>query len=139
MLHDQISQIINLIFEAKRLTQDSVRHSKKYSPLHLQTLHFISTRPNTVMKDIADLFGITPPSVTSLIDGMVKSGLIIRGKDKNDRRTIHLQVTAKGLRLVKNGFAYFKKYIRKALSSLSHEERNVLVRVIKKLTVAGIS
>ena len=136
---DQIDQIIDLIFEAKKLTQESHNRAFKGSPLHLQTLHFISTRPKTVMKDIADLFGITPPSVTSLVDGMVKAGLINRSMNANDRRVTELKVTPKGLKLLKTGFEYFKKQIRKALSSLNSDERSTLVRIIKKLADSRIN
>lgn len=134
MEDNQVEQIINLMFEAKKLTSDSPKHRARFSLLHLRALQFISNNPETVMKDIADLFGITPPSATSLVEGMVNSRLITRSERKNDRRIVQLKITKKGRLLLKSGFQYFTRKIREALNDLSHEERGTLIRIIEKLS-----
>ncbi|MEJ0021183.1 MAG: MarR family transcriptional regulator [Candidatus Doudnabacteria bacterium] len=133
MPDSQTDQIINLMFEAKKLGHDVPKHRFSYSPLHLRVLHFISNNHPTVMKDIADLFGVTPPSATSLIEGMVKSGLIARSAVRNDRRIVQLKLTKKGQILLKNGSQFFKKKIRAALADLTSVERATLIRIIEKL------
>ncbi|MEO8065818.1 MAG: MarR family transcriptional regulator [Candidatus Doudnabacteria bacterium] len=134
MPDSQIDEIIKLIFEAKKLTQDSKKFSQRYSPLHLRTLLFISANPNTVMKDIADLFGIAPPSATSLIEGMVKSGFIARSEDKTDRRNVRLHITRSGSLLLRAGLGHFKRKIRKVLKELTRQEQATLMLIIKKLS-----
>jgi DNA-binding MarR family transcriptional regulator len=131
---NQIEQIINLMFEAKKLLSNGHKHRSSFSPLHLRILHYISRNQDTVMKDIADLCGITPPSATSLVEGMVKSGLITRTERKSDRRIVHLKITKKGQAMLKSGFQRFTKKIREALHTLTHEERETLIRIIKKIS-----
>ena len=132
MANDEIEQIINLMFDAKRMAEFNMG-SQRFSPLHLRALYFISNRPKVVMKNIADLFGITPPSATSLVNGMVKSGLITRSAQKSDRRVVELKMTKKGTSLLTTGFVHFKKRIRQALSLLNNQERKALFGILKKL------
>ncbi len=133
MPNNEIEQIINLMFDAKRLTQFNLG-KQEFSPLHMRTLYFIANNSKVVMKDIADLFGITPPSATSLVNGMVKSGLIKRSARETDRRVVQLKITSKGSSLLTTGFAHFKKRIRQALSSLTSQERKMLFGIMKKLS-----
>jgi DNA-binding MarR family transcriptional regulator len=122
------------MFEAKKQSHDGSKHRTAYSPLHLRVLHYISIHRLTVMKDIADLFGITPPSATSLVEGMVKSGLIGRSQTRDDRRIVRLKLTKKGQTLLKAGSQFFKKKIREALSDLTYGERATLIQIIQKLS-----
>jgi long-chain acyl-CoA synthetase len=46
--------------------------------------------------DLAPRLGITRPSVTALVDGMVARGLVDRQPDTDDRRRVHHRVTPAG-------------------------------------------
>jgi DNA-binding MarR family transcriptional regulator len=45
---------------------------------------------------LADRLAVRPPSVTSLVDGLVAKGLVRRGTDADDRRRQVLEVTEAG-------------------------------------------
>jgi len=45
---------------------------------------------------LAERLAVRPPSVTSLVDGLVAKGLVRRGADAGDRRRQVLEVTAEG-------------------------------------------
>jgi DNA-binding MarR family transcriptional regulator len=47
---------------------------------------------------LADRLAVSPPSVTSAVDGLVNRGLVTRENDKTDRRKIALGLTKEGLR-----------------------------------------
>jgi len=45
---------------------------------------------------LAERLAVRPPSVTSLVDGLVAKGLVRRGADADDRRRQVVEVTAEG-------------------------------------------
>src|SRR5262245_13547122 len=47
-------------------------------------------------RTLADWLAVKPPSVTTLVDGLVKRGLVERGVDPADRRTVTHRLTKDG-------------------------------------------
>lgn len=45
---------------------------------------------------LADAVGVTPRTMTGLIDGLESTGFVVRRPDPHDRRALHIQLTAKG-------------------------------------------
>ena len=86
------------------------------------------------MKQVADFFFITPPSATSLIDSLVKSKMLKRLPDKNDRRVIHLILTPKGEKTLKKNFAQMTAQIKKVFTCLNEKERKQLISIYKKIS-----
>ncbi len=48
---------------------------------------------------LADWLAVKPPSITTLVDGLVRRGLVTRGVDPSDRRHVRHAVTPEGERL----------------------------------------
>lgn len=85
------------------------------------------------MKEVADYLGITPPSATSLIDGLVESNLLKRNFDKNDRRVVRLTVTAHGKQTIKRGLNIMTSQMKKVLACLTEKEQKQLILIYKKV------
>lgn len=52
------------------------------------------------VSDLADTFGVSVPSMSRAVDGLVKKGLATRVEDSEDRRVRRIAITAKGKKLV---------------------------------------
>jgi DNA-binding MarR family transcriptional regulator len=60
-------------------------------------LVFLSRRPE-LASGLAGQLAVSPPSVTTLVDGMVARGLVERRADPDDRRRVRHELTAAGRR-----------------------------------------
>jgi len=133
-----IKYIILLIFKTSRLIREQLkkekRHSDPFSILRLEALRYIAEKKNPLMKEIADYFCITPPSATSLINPLVKSGMLERIYDKNDRRAIRLSITLKGRKELKKGFDKINNNMKKILNQLNINEQRNLIKILEKLS-----
>jgi len=69
-----------------------------------------------------------------LIDSLVKSKVVKRVYDENDRRVIRLFITPKGKEELKKGIRRINSNMRKILSQLSTEDLKNLVRILEKLS-----
>ncbi len=106
---------------------------KLRSPLQIHALNYIKKKNHPSMKELADFLFITPPSATSLIDSMVSERLIVREIDPDDRRAIHLKITAKGKKICDCGFKQMTKHMREILGCLDESEREEMLKAYKKI------
>jgi DNA-binding MarR family transcriptional regulator len=84
----------------------------------------VDNQGNQGVKQLAQLFSITPSAATQMVDGLVRGGLLKRETDQEDRRKVHLSLTAKGKQVLeKSKQAHLKSFLR-ILSPLTDQELN---------------
>jgi len=76
--------------------------------------------------EIGIRMGISKPNVSALVDKLIVLGYLERRPDEDDRRVIHISITARGRRFVAGRLQLMRNGIKKNLSGLSHEELNSL-------------
>jgi DNA-binding MarR family transcriptional regulator len=95
----------------------------------LATMRYLGnpTRPT----DIARWLERSTNSISIIVERMVKTGLVKRVRDKNDRRVVQLSITSKGEDTLKPAISDGLEFIQKVLSPLSREDRNTLVALLE--------
>lgn len=76
---------------------------------------------------------VTGGNMTLVLDNLEKMNLIKRTYDKEDRRSINVDLTAEGKKLFEEIFPKHAKYITEIMSPLKHEEQKTLGELLKKL------
>ena len=76
---------------------------------------------------------LTSAGVTLRVDRMVKTGMVKRVNDLDDRRSVYVQLTDVGVDLVSRVALLNRERQRRMLDSLSTEEASVLEVVFRKL------
>ncbi len=136
--NDKISQIISLMFTTRRLMHERISGDKTKSGFSL--LQFIALKyireKRPLMKELADFLSITPPSATSLIDTLIKAGLINRQSDPDDRRIVRIGITKKGEAYIKRGIDKASEHMRESLKKLSVKEQDELINILNKIIQA---
>lgn len=87
--------------------------------------------PNT----LAEQAGVTRATVTGLLDGLEREGLIERHADANDRRALRIRLTRKGRRVAKIVFERHGRWIAGLYGNLSAPERKQLAALLEKVAV----
>lgn len=130
-------KLTSLLFSIARIIREYIKPEGKdnfFSFLQFGTLYYISKKKNVTMSEIAEHLCVKPPSVTPLIDNLIKMGQIKRVPDKNDRRVIRLTITPAGLRTIKHGFAKVNQRMEKLLTKLSGKEQRDLIKILQKFS-----
>jgi DNA-binding MarR family transcriptional regulator len=70
------------------------------SPVQFYLLKFLNSRGTSTPSEVAGEFGITLGAVTGLIDRLLKTGLILRGRSEEDRRLVLISLTDGGKALI---------------------------------------
>ncbi|NNM83726.1 winged helix-turn-helix transcriptional regulator [Candidatus Parcubacteria bacterium] len=132
----EIAHITSLFFAVRQIMRTTLAKDKKIDSstwLRIETMKFIGMHDRSKMKDIADYLSITAPSATSLVSGLVESGLVMGRTDQHDRRASQLILTAKGKAELRKAIAHGLRLISPLFSVLSKAELAALTRALEKI------
>jgi len=104
-----------------------------------RTMAFIQRNPDSSLSSLAEHLGLTLPSVSKLVDGLVKQKLIVRQESKTDRRRLTLGLTSIGLSIVKTARANAQANLAKKLESLSSTELDTIYQAMQSLRPIFVS
>jgi len=82
--------------------------------------------------ELAEAEHVRPPTMSRIVAGLVRAGLVRRGKTEDGRR-VRLEATAKGTRILQEGRRRRVESLAQALSALSEEDREKLSALIGHL------
>lgn len=83
--------------------------------------------------ELAERAGVTRATVTGLLDGLERSELAVRSRDKRDRRSITVRLSPKGKELIGGLFAVHTRWISTLFAGLIEEERTILGRLLHQV------
>jgi len=98
-----------------------------------RTMRFVQRNPDSSLSSLAEHLGLTLPSVSKLVDGLVKSGLISRQESTMDRRQLTLVLTQNGEAIVNTARAGAQANLAKTLNGLSSEELKTVHQAMELL------
>jgi len=91
-------------------------------------LSVIVFRGPLTMSALADAEQVRRPTITRLIDGLERRGLVRRVSDPADGRVQLVKATAAGKRLLQKGRARRVERLRQGVAQLSRDDQHVLAR-----------
>ncbi len=130
---DQVLEaILYLYTEGRRLTKESARRANLTSP-QLTVIKVLETFGDVSLSELSERIRAQNSTVTGIIDRMEREGLVKRERSKEDRRVVHIRLTAKGLGLARDIPVEPMEILRHAILSLSTTEGRELVKISTKL------
>lgn len=108
--------------------------------VQLRFLKTISDFPDISLLDLAEKMEMSKSTASSVVERLVKAGLVKREKSEKDRRAVVLQLTVLGEEKEKEGHALFHKRMER-LHELSEEDVQHLLdlhnRIAEKIVLNG--
>jgi DNA-binding MarR family transcriptional regulator len=102
--------------------------------LRVYAVTFIITRGGKVTPtELAKILLRSRNSVSQLINGLEKDGLVRRYHTTEDRRTVYVEVTSEGLSFIKARFKVLKSLEKEITSCLDDGELRIIVNLTRKL------
>ncbi|CAN3130652.1 Transcriptional regulator, MarR family [Mycobacterium sp. smrl_JER01] len=85
------------------------------------------------LADLAREVGISQGTASTLVEALVRDGLVSRGVDDNDRRAIRLTTTSEGEAQARNWLRDYVVVAEEIFSCLSAEEQRQLTRLLDRI------
>jgi DNA-binding MarR family transcriptional regulator len=97
-----------------------------------RTLNFLRRHPDASLSSVAEHLGLTPPTVSKMIQKLVEQGVIIR-KTATDRRQVRLSLSAAGISAVTQAREETRTQLAENLKALSQEDLKNLLSALQML------
>jgi DNA-binding MarR family transcriptional regulator len=104
-------------------------------PAQLSALSVLVFGGPCSLKQLAEAEQVRPPTMSRIVTGLTRSGLV-RRKQTEDRRSMRLEATAKGTKILQEGRQRRVELLAKALETLSPSEQQnsaALAELMQKL------
>lgn len=121
----ELIEVIPLVMQELRAEVRRQRGSD-LSVLQIRVLAFLNRHPGSPLSAVADHVGLTLPSTSSQVAGLVGKGLVHRSVSSEDRRYVTLTVTEQGHQVLEAALLAAEKSMDRILSTLSADERRLL-------------
>jgi DNA-binding MarR family transcriptional regulator len=89
------------------------------------------------ISEISERFGISVPAASQLVEKLVQSGYLERAEHPTDRRARLLPLSAKGKKLIEQGFKQRYRWLDELMRTLSTEEKDKVNEALRFLTEAA--
>ncbi len=129
--HEMLN-VIPLVMGTIR-TEMRSRRGANLTVMQFRTLVFIDMKPQTSLSSVAEHLGLTLPTVSSMIDGMVEDDLVNRVDCPTDRRRVELSLTPAGKSLLAKAIYGTERRLEDILSGLTPVERDSIFEVMQLL------
>jgi DNA-binding MarR family transcriptional regulator len=97
--------------------------------------------PRTIGQ-LASIERVSPPAITRIVTALEGAGLAERIRSNEDRRVVHVRVTAAGRRLIERGRARRVQVLAERLRAIDRADLRALedaTRVLERLTEADVA
>lgn len=102
----------------------------------IHTLERIGHLQERTMSELARKAEVKQSSMTTMIDRLVRKGYVIRTRDTEDRRVVHVTLSDAGRKVHERHDLLHEQVAHDWLASLEQEEQQELIRLLKRVADA---
>ena len=128
-------QVLEAVPMVMRTIRGQLRSHRRadISVPQFRAMGYIDRNEGASLSDLASHIGLTLPSMSKLIDGLVSRKLVTRTADSLDRRRICLALTPLGREELKAAHRFTEKYLVDRMSSLGESDLQAIVQAMQVL------
>ena len=102
----------------------------------VKVLHVLSRRGRVSAGELADMLGVSAPTVTDLVERMVAAGLVHKERSRTDRRVVHVSMTPAGEETLRQVRQEHWSLVRDLFGEMTAGDRAALGRGLEALREA---
>jgi DNA-binding MarR family transcriptional regulator len=99
--------------------------------LQLTALHVISAQAPVTLTDVAQALGTGPPATSAMVDRLIRTGLVSRTSDPQDRRRVRLTITDHAKTMVGDIDPSTARRLQTTLNHMGTQGRRYLIDVLR--------
>jgi DNA-binding MarR family transcriptional regulator len=131
----QVLEVVPLVMRAIRGHMRSHRTPDLSVP-QFRTLAFLDGREGASLSEVAEHIGLTLPSMSKMIDGLVERNLVTRDSDPADRRRVRLCLTWHGRVVLQTAQEATQDYLARKLAALPADQQAMITEAMRSLRVS---
>lgn len=124
--HQIIDHQINLIKKHRSILEHRLQETGVFRGQH-HLLMCIARNPNVTQKELAALQNVSTAAVAVSLKKLEKGGYVSRMIDEKDNRSNKIQITEKGLSVVRQSIHIFQEMEEEILTGFTEEEKKLFL------------
>jgi DNA-binding MarR family transcriptional regulator len=128
----EILDIVPVIMRVIRTEMRNHRSADLAIP-QFRSLLFIERNPGSSLLTLANHLGLTPPTVSKMVDGLVLKRLVKRAESSRDRRMVTLTLTVQGGTILEKARNGTQARLNEVLSRLTPGQGETVSQAMKLL------
>ncbi|WP_251546630.1 MarR family winged helix-turn-helix transcriptional regulator [Limosilactobacillus caecicola] len=108
----------------------------RFSDITIKEMHAIdaiSMYDHQTISKVAEKLHLTPGTMTSMTDRLIRKGYVERIRDKDDRRVVRLMLTKRGRLLYRAHRAFHNMMVERFLKDINPDELKIVKKALKNL------
>ncbi|WHZ03795.1 MarR family transcriptional regulator [Neobacillus sp. YX16] len=126
-----------LLMQTSKAIQERIRDAmskNKLSITEFSVLEVLFYQGKQTIQQIGNRILISSGSMTYVIDKLEQKGNIKRNDCREDRRVIHVTLTAEGMKMMENIMPKYQDMVDSFFGDLTDDESQLLVNSLKKVS-----
>lgn len=129
----EVLDVVPMVFRVIRA--ELRKHgAREMSVPQFRTLGFVYRNEGASLSEVGDHIGLTLPTMSLLVDGLVARGLVSRRTDAEDRRRMTLTLTEAGRARLESARAATMANLEERLRQLSASDRATITLAMRMLS-----
>ena len=117
----ELLEVVPIVMRAIRIEVRSNRANDLTIP-QFRSLMFIDKHPGVSLVGVSEYLGLTPPSTSKIIDGLVGKQLVERKSSDTDRRCVTLSLKEMGKSVLETSYHATQAHLAGLFSNISEDE-----------------
>jgi len=132
------SELLEVVPLVMRAMRSEVRRDRtpELSMPQFRALSFVGRNEGAALTEVAAFLGLTLPTASKMIDGLVESGFVIRKSSPSDRRKLRLRLSQEGLQKYEAIQLHARQYLTGRLEHLNYTQREQISTALHLLREA---
>jgi DNA-binding MarR family transcriptional regulator len=132
---DVAGELIEVVPQVMQTLRSEFRRQRgpDLSVVQFRVLAYLNRHPGAALSAVADHVGLTLPSMSSQVTGLVGRELVNRSTSREDRRYVTLTLTPKGNAMLGAAIEGARANLAVQLKRLSPEERRTILQALALL------
>lgn len=128
-------EILDVIPSVMRMIRSEMRsqHPADLAVPQFRALMFINRYPGGSLQSVAHHLGLTAPTVSKMVDGLVEDHIVQREPSPKDRRQITLTLTERGQGILEQAHQATQARLSEVLAQLTQHECETVMYAMKYL------
>ena len=128
-------EVLDVVPQVMRAIRAEMRRHRTadLSVPQFRTLNFIGRKPDASLSEAAEYIGLTLPSMSKIVEGLVARKLVTRQTDPTDRRRMTLALTKSGQTALEASRSATRACLAESLAALTDAERATVVKAMEAL------
>jgi len=131
--YDEIVAAVRRITRAVDLQSRGLLHTCGLTGPQVVALHAIANAGAIGVSDLARRVHLSQPTVTGIVERLVRGGLVERTAPERDRRTAPLRATPLGVQVLASGPSVLHADFRRAIGDLADWERSMILATLQRV------